>query len=769
MTLVKPKSYRWLTIVLLVVAAGCLPLVIGEARWFPEANRLLVPTFLAILVGIELARSPLPGWMAWATGLGLSIEVALQVAGGILPPVGLLLGDAGQALGWLWQVIMQRTVAAPWPFARSIEHLITHSQQFVTNLLNWQTAVQLAQPTEDITALLLGTVSVVWLLVWNASYELFRGRRTFVAMLPLGVGVVLNVAFTDYGMRYVQVYLGVTLLMLVAANVERMQEMWGRLALDFSDELRQDALRVGGIISVVIIALALMMPYVTYGRAVWAFWERFGNKFETFYDELDKAFAGRNPVPEPTPGGPGLAPHTLTTGATLGEDVVLLVEISDPPPMPEEELRLMGMDTDASVTKHYWRERTYDLYTSHGWDSSEGETADYAAGEQWKDADYPSTVLTQTYQIMGTTPAYAFAVNEPVLVDQEYRVLVRAEGDLAALSVGKPGYTVVSRIPEVTEEALDRAEAAYPDEVSELYLQLPRELPKRVRDLAEQVVAEAGASTRYDKARAIEQYIRNFEYDLAVEPPPLDADVVDYFLFSTQRGYCDYSATSMVVMLRAVGVAARYASGYAMGDYDFGRGLWVVRERSAHAWAEVYFPEWGWVEFEPTPIQRIFVRPRELAEGMSPEANLPQADQERAALPLWAYALILVAMVAFVVVWPPRYLRRRSLAPRESIMRVYERLLRRARWAGVGPHPGQTSAEYLIGLGRWMVAQTDWDTTRDMAIIARGYQRARYSQEDITNIEGHRVEDAWRRSRRYLTRLMFKSASAKGLGKADER
>ena len=75
--------------------------------------------------------------------------------------------------------------------------------------------------------------------------------------------------------------------------------------------------------------------------------------------------------------------------------------------------------------------------------------------------------------------------------------------------------------------------------------------------LARDVVEEAGAETRYEMARAIEAHIRQFDYDLDLEPPPLDTDFVDYFLFTAQRGYCDYSATAMVVMLRSLGVAAR--------------------------------------------------------------------------------------------------------------------------------------------------------------------------------------------------------------------
>ena len=749
------RKSHWTTLVLLVIAAMCLPLVIGESHWFPEAKRLIAPALFGLAVGILLAKTPFPAWMSWAVGIMLGIDTALQLVGRLLPPVLVIIGDVGRAIGWLWHLVIDRTLATPLPFTRSVTHLAAQGQKMLLDLGSWLYAVQLGQTTEDITALMLGVTFVVWCLCWYAGYELFQGKRTFVALLPLGVGVLANVGFTDYGMPYVQVYLAVTLLVLVSANAERIQEVWSRLGLDFSDELRQDALRAGGLITAGIVVIALLMPYVTYNRTVWAFWERYGSKFQTFYDNLDKAFAGRNPVPEPTPGGPGLAPHTLTSGGTLGQDVVLLVRTSDPEPLPEEELRMVGMDEDETVPQRYWRERTYDVYSGHGWNSTEGQIDDYVAGNHWKQVAFPSTVLTQTFDIAGPGLSYGFAVNEPVLVEQDYRVLTRSEGDFAAFAVGESDYTVVSLLPAPTEDELLVAEAPYPEEIAGAYLQLPRGLPARVRRKAEQIVEEAGAETRYEKARALERYIRDFDYDLAVEPPPLDADVVDYFLFTTQKGYCDYSATTMAVMLRAVGVAARYASGYAMGEYDYGRQAWVVRERQAHAWTEVYFPGYGWIEFEPTPTQRIFVRPVQISDSLAADSGTQPKPQVPRQVPLWLYGLALLLAVIFAVVWPPRWFRKREQDPRTLIRGIYDILLRRARWAGVAPHQGQTSVEYLVGLGRWLEGNTDWDTSRDMTLLARSYQKARYSQEEISHVEGHGVQDAWRRIRGRFVQLIF--------------
>ena len=83
-------------------------------------------------------------------------------------------------------------------------------------------------------------------------------------------------------------------------------------------------------------------------------------------------------------------------------------------------------------------------------------------------------------------------------------------------------------------------------------------------DLAKELTANM--ANPYDKAKAIEAYLRTYPYSLDIKPPPPDRDVADYFLFDQKIGYCDYYATSMVVLSRAVGLPARLVIGYANGS-----------------------------------------------------------------------------------------------------------------------------------------------------------------------------------------------------------
>ncbi|MCS0542949.1 transglutaminase-like domain-containing protein, partial [Aeromonas veronii] len=134
----------------------------------------------------------------------------------------------------------------------------------------------------------------------------------------------------------------------------------------------------------------------------------------------------------------------------------------------------------------------------------------------------------------------------------------------------------------------------------ERYTQLPDDLPERVKELAVEITSSQ--TNRYDKVKAVEGYFsaNGFAYDTQnVAIPTADEDYVDQFLFDTKIGYCDNFSTSMVVLLRAVDIPARWVKGYTEGQ-RVELNSYEITNNNAHSWVEVYFPEFGWVPFEPT-------------------------------------------------------------------------------------------------------------------------------------------------------------------------
>ena len=167
----------------------------------------------------------------------------------------------------------------------------------------------------------------------------------------------------------------------------------------------------------------------------------------------------------------------------------------------------------------------------------------------------------------------------------------------------KPKYSVTAlkSTANVTDSDLS-------NEFISQYTQLPDSLPQRIKDLASEITADE--HTWYDKAVAIEQYFKGsqFSYDTEnVMVPGGDMDYVDQFLFDSMRGYCDNFSTSMVVLLRSLDIPARWVKGYTEGEFrgykedDSTIRVFDVTNNNAHSWVEVYFPQVGWVSFEPTP------------------------------------------------------------------------------------------------------------------------------------------------------------------------
>jgi protein-glutamine gamma-glutamyltransferase len=159
-------------------------------------------------------------------------------------------------------------------------------------------------------------------------------------------------------------------------------------------------------------------------------------------------------------------------------------------------------------------------------------------------------------------------------------------------------YEADSDISTPSPEQL-RAAGDYLPRFAPIYLQVPLALDPRIPQLAAQ--ASGSASNSYDKAVAIEQYLKtHYGYTLQLPSAPV-ADPLANFLFERKQGHCEYFASSMAVMLRTLRIPSRVVNGFTSDEFNDVTGNYVVRARNAHAWVEAYFPNYGWVTFDPTP------------------------------------------------------------------------------------------------------------------------------------------------------------------------
>ena len=316
-------------------------------------------------------------------------------------------------------------------------------------------------------------------------------------------------------------------------------------------------------------------------------------------------------------------------------------------------------------------------------------------------------------------------------------------------------YDAISYTSTASEEALMEAGTDYPSWVTDRYLQLPDDLPQRVRGLAEGLTDNR--DNPYDKAIAIRNWLRIIPfYTTDIEAPPEEADGVDYFLFETKRGYSSYFSSSMVVMLRAVGIPSRLAVGYSTGGWDDETSRYVVISANAHSWPEAYFPDYGWIAFEPVPQNDVIIRggfiKGDEEEGIEDVARLmqggdpPGVGQDTLSpvgrlslgpIPGWGIVAVVavIAGVALIflslIVWLGYGLRKLGVSAQ-----VYGKMTRMARVAGHGPRATDTPREFALNLAVAMDSVDGHIERIGEAYGARNYRSTPLSESERESLAG---------------------------------
>ncbi len=282
----------------------------------------------------------------------------------------------------------------------------------------------------------------------------------------------------------------------------------------------------------------------------------------------------------------------------------------------------MDMPRDAVPDLH-WRGIALTTFDGHRWYTSEHENQPIvpgsdgwyllpsshspAVGERFREVHY-SVLLEPLATSSLFILAHPVAVRGPfgrdtgnplrdaptrfLLVDQTNSIFTPYNNFTKFLYEGR------ALVPVIPPEELRKASTNYPAEIRETYLQLPT-LDPGIPQLAREITRRA--ATPFDKSEAIELYLRTrFGYTLT-QPDPPPKDPLAYFLLRRRAGHCEYFATAMTVMVRALGIPARYINGFLPGEYNDVADSYIIRASDAHSWVEVYFPDYGWIPFDPTP------------------------------------------------------------------------------------------------------------------------------------------------------------------------
>lgn len=285
-----------------------------------------------------------------------------------------------------------------------------------------------------------------------------------------------------------------------------------------------------------------------------------------------------------------------------------VLEISEGPVRlsNREEMRVK------STTESYWRSKVWDVYSGRDWKSTGrmdrrqymDRTMDgLVFSSSYYPQDHPGQEVVQTFYSNKGFQGHLYAAPEPVLISITSRELMVDQFNSWRLpkSLRSPimRYQVLSYIPDARPDQLRAASEEYPEWLE--HFRNRYDAPVEVRRKAQEITR--GIDNAYDKVIALKAYLASHcTYDLETPPLPREeSDAVRHFLFESRRGYCDVFASALAVMARSLGIPSRIATGYMPGEYDPESQEWIVRERDAHSWPEIYFPGHGWVPIEATP------------------------------------------------------------------------------------------------------------------------------------------------------------------------
>jgi transglutaminase-like putative cysteine protease len=746
-----------LAVMLFAVAGSII-----AAGWMPGLDVILWAVVFSLLAGTALAYSNFPSWTAHLT----SLVYGLFTVG----VIGISQGDMAGLSDPRERVLLL------------FDKIIGWTQEAFSNGTSRETVI-----------FVLILSGLFWLLGYSAAWYSFRHHRIWHVILPAGVTLFSNVYYYagETSMApYLLLYLVCAVTLLALSHLAEREEGWLAQRVRFSTSMRS---------WFVVAALAIASIAGLFGWRVSEastsaqgrdLLRQLNQPYDEFLARWNRLFANLN--------------NNITRDVDSYSQSVTL---SGPRNLTADPV----MDIVAPPARYYWRATSYDNYDGLTWRS----TIDTATNAQPWDTTLPLNSYAGRVPVQADFALFRgsdsiYAPSQPlrssVGTQAAFEIVGSGAVDLQQLRLPVPllpgnRYSAVGSVSVANANELRAASTDYPGWVTQRYLQAPADVPDRVRNLARNIVSEA--QTPYDQAVLIERWLRqNIEYDEKLEAPPPGVEASDYILFDVKRAYCNYYATAMVTMLRSLGVPARVAVGYAQGELALDpsqtdRALYHVKASDSHMWVEVFFPDYGWVEFEPTagqpPIERFDPQSQtEPAPQPTPPpapTPTPQPDQQQAATPTpepeatqtpegaassspaeppsaqqainnllndlrnsWLPYLLLIPLLLLAAWGGFNALERVGLGKLPGIERAYALLTRYAGWLGIGKARQHTPYEQAEAL-----AERAPNAQEPMRRITDLYVEKRFSApKDVPQELVGEAEGAWKQARAWLRKALIR-------------
>jgi transglutaminase-like putative cysteine protease len=563
----------WLNLVFLFCTLGTAIISIEQAKWIEPQPYYTLVLFLAIALTGLLTVVRLKWWF---------LHPAMVIAGALVVLwQGVRILPAGSGMGKLFSIF------STW--------------------LGGGAGLQEADGK-----IIFGTLLVVltWLAGYLATWALLRRHNAWAAVLTGLVILIINLSnLPNKNFLFLVFFLVAAMLLLVQTNVIRQQALSGNKTRYSGKSLFYLALSLCGIT-----VLAFSISWVTPQPRLSALQNAIATGMPWKDSVQDSGFNILNSVPSKKNVSTAAKLQDLTFGTfwNSGDDIKYTVVSPQPA---------------------YWQVNVYDEYTSGKWVSNGGTEEPMEKKTDWEDEqDIPGKTRLQYEVTPNLNTDVVLFTGEFVSADMPVIIRRGVNGEITGARsprVLSPGenYSVRVYVADNSEAALSAASTDYPEAIKAVYLQLPAGFSPKVRALSDNLTRNAVGA--YEKITAIDTYLAGIPYSREVTPLPAGADAVEDFLFTQQKGFCIHFASALTVMLRAEGIPARMAVGYLPGNPGKQSNIYLLRDKHFHAWTQVYFPGYGWIDFEPTPAgtsgSEVIID--------APLVSIPEIED----LPVWNY------------------------------------------------------------------------------------------------------------------------------------
>jgi hypothetical protein len=760
-------SEGWLVVGLLFLMLAMFARAVDDANW----------------AGVAANGRSATSFMNWAVLLGgLYGLVAAKTR---LPPLAVHLLGAILATAFLI-VAVAGTISTAESLPGRIDALLLSLGRFYHDLI-----IEGIR-SREISAFLLVLGAVGWTTGHFAAFNLFRRHRVLDTVLITGLAMLAQVSLTiEAQYSYLVVFVAAALLLVVRMNLLEQRTGWARRRIGDWGDVSNLYMRSGLAFVLTAMVGSIALAATASSAPLASAWRDADSDLVRLGAELNRIVGGVTGVARGPTGLFGTSQTIRGFWDSTSRTVVFRAATSD-------------------GEGRYWRAATYDAFDGYTWlqvdrdtgiqiapgDALLEVTAEALPADRSGRADVSATVVGVDY-----SGDILLAPDAPLSVDRPANVYASEPGrplvgiELADDLATGDAYTVQASVRVEGEEAggltenkLAAAGVSYPGWV-ERYIDIREgSIGEPTFAVAEDIVARLPEDGRdpYHVAAAIQAYLYSsggFDYRTDVRGLCGNEPIVDCFM-RTKAGYCEYFATAMVMLLRTQEIPARMVLGYLPGR-QLDDGTWQVDRSAAHAWVEVYFPGYGWVQFDPTPgNSENQQRPTLLepgapvptpAAGAFPSPSFlpndnpidPQERRQPSAAPSGTTSTdlrlplgIMIGLVVLAVILGAVARRRWQEATEPDV--AFQGMARQAGRFGYGPRPTETAYEYAGALGELVPAVRDDLHTVAVAKVETTYARRRPAA-DILAALGR----AYRRVRIGLLALALRRAGRGRLGRPD--